>query len=76
MTRRTDWADDDVRFAVPEGRGSGGGGAYDDAAYGEAGDDVEAGSGAADGPRRGGRKRGGAGPRGRRRRGGFGDPPG
>ncbi|MHC5261780.1 recombination regulator RecX [Streptomyces sp. UC4497] len=76
MTRRTDWADDDVRSAVPEGWGSGGGGAYDDMAYGEAGDDVEAESGAADGPRRGGRKRGGAGPRGRRRRSGFGDPPG
>ncbi|MFJ8954809.1 MULTISPECIES: recombination regulator RecX [unclassified Streptomyces] len=76
MTRRTDWADDDVRSTVPEGRGSGGGGAYDDMAYGEAGEDVEAGSGAADGPRRGGRKRGGAGPRGRRRRSGFGDPPG
>ncbi|MET8471121.1 recombination regulator RecX [Streptomyces sp. NPDC006422] len=78
MTRRTDWADDDVHFAVPDGRGSGRGGVYDDMAYGEAGEDVEAGSGAADGPRRGGRSRGGAGPRGRGRgrRRGFGDPSG
>lgn len=77
MTRRTDWAEYDARPAVPEGRGRGGAGAYDDAAYEEAEHDVEAGDGGVPGgARRGGRARGGAGPRGRRRRGGFGDPSG
>ncbi|MCQ4211033.1 recombination regulator RecX [Streptomyces longispororuber] len=76
MTRRTDWAEYDARPPVTASPGRGDDGAYDDAVYGEAGDDVEAGDGAADGPRRGRRSRGGTGPRGRRRRGGFGDPSG
>ncbi|QNS03727.1 recombination regulator RecX [Streptomyces xanthii] len=76
MTRRTDWAEYDAGPAVPEDRGHGGAGQYDDAVPGEAGYDVAPGEGAVDGPRRGGRSRAASGSRGRRRRGGFGDPPG
>ncbi|MCX3060508.1 recombination regulator RecX [Streptomyces beihaiensis] len=72
MTRRTEWAEYDARPEAPERQGRGGGRAYDDAPYGQAGHDVEPGDGVADRPRRGGRARG-SGARGGRRRGGFGD---